>query len=145
MKKTTILVLSIFSPLLVLSQYLHFAKAFESTGKQPFIGYTAVLSIGVDGNRNIYTTGVVSDTVDFDPGIGMQKVNGYYNDIYISKLDSLGNYVWVKQIKGASVDESANLFVNSDGSFFFSGSTDVGADLDPGSGIHINTKKRIYF
>lgn len=132
--------ISIFLSMQAYSQYLHFAKVFEATGSIS-LGYNATLSTGIDDNRNFYSAGVISNTVDFDPGIGIQNMNGSNNTIYISKLDSLGNYIWVKQIDGASYDQSANILVNRDGSFFFSGSSDVGVDLDPGQGVYTSTQK----
>lgn len=120
MKNILFAAIFLFSSSGAFSQHLHFAKIFQSSGKAHLgMGYTDVLSIGLDAKKNIYSVGVISDTIDFDPGPGVQTLNGNYNEIYISKLDSVGNYVWVKQIEGPSVDESINILVNSDGSFFY--------------------------
>src|SRR3990172_3253311 len=52
-------------------------------------------SIAVDGSGNVYTTGVFAGTADFDPGSGTFNLTsaGSY-DIFISKLDASGNFLW---------------------------------------------------
>ena len=50
------------------------------------VGWDKGTSITVDTSGNVYTTGLFSDTVDFDPGAGVYNLssNGYY-DIFIQK------------------------------------------------------------
>jgi hypothetical protein len=55
-----------------------------------------------DINGNVYTTGSFIDIVDFDPGPGVFNLTssvGNY-DIYVSKLDANGNFVWARQMGG---------------------------------------------
>lgn len=59
-------------------------------------------SIAVDSHRNVYTTGVCFGTNDFDPGSGVYTLTGGNSDAYISKLDSLGNFVWAGLLTGTS-------------------------------------------
>ena len=60
--------------------------------------YDKGYSIAVDPSGNVYTTGGVYGTVDFDPG----ELSGFYlnsaggSDIFVSKLNSSGNFVWAK-------------------------------------------------
>src|SRR5678815_2668631 len=60
-------------------------------------GYELVL----DASRNVYITGDFSGTVDFDPGVGTYELTsaGDYN-IFISKLDTNGNFIWAKGTGG---------------------------------------------
>src|SRR5688572_23717107 len=52
-------------------------------------------SISVDDNGNVYTTGYFAGTSDFDPGTGVFNLTaGGSGDIYISKLDADGDFVW---------------------------------------------------
>src|SRR5258705_4310265 len=56
-------------------------------------------SIAVDASGNVYTTGGFNGTVDFDPGpaiVNLSSAGGW--DIFISKLNASGNFVWVKQL-----------------------------------------------
>ncbi len=55
-------------------------------------------NLTLDGSGNVYTTGIFSTTVDFDPGANVYALNSMgYLDIFISKLDSNGNFVWAKE------------------------------------------------
>jgi len=59
-------------------------------------------SIISDNFGNIFTTGSFSGTTDFNPdslGTFYLTASGT-SDIFILKLDSLGNFVWVKQMGG---------------------------------------------
>jgi hypothetical protein len=77
----------------------------------------------VDASGNIFTTGGFTDTVDFDPGAGTYNLisNGGM-DIFISKLDSSGNFVWAKQAGGAEVENSRSLTMDIDGYLYVTGS-----------------------
>lgn len=56
-------------------------------------------AVGVDAAGNVYTTGFFYGTVDFDPGVGVSNLTSIgYSDIFISKLDASGNFVWAKQM-----------------------------------------------
>ncbi len=62
-------------------------------------------SIFVDAFGEVYTTGYFIGTIDFDPGNGVSNFtsNGG-RDIFILKLNSAGNIVWMKQIGGVMED-----------------------------------------
>jgi len=58
-------------------------------------------SITIDASGNVYTTGYFSGTSDFDPGTGVFNLTTTgVNDIFISKLDASGNFVWAKSMGG---------------------------------------------
>src|SRR5437867_570055 len=65
------------------------------------------LSIAVDSSGNVYTTGIFQGTADFDPGPGTYNLTSASStfDVFISKLDSAGNFVWARRLGGANVDE----------------------------------------
>ena len=64
-------------------------------------------SVAIDGAGNVYTTGSFKGTADFDPDpavtFPLTSAGGYY-DIFVSKLDSQGNFVWAKRMGGTSHD-----------------------------------------
>ena len=66
-------------------------------------------SITIDANKNIISTGSFSLTPDFDPGPATHYLQNYAGtDIYVQKLDSLGNYLWAYKMGGAIGDDAGN-------------------------------------
>jgi hypothetical protein len=110
----------------------NFVWAKQFGGESNQIGF----SIITDDFSNVYTTGVFDATTDFDPGPStfyMTPTTG--RNIFISKLDAAGNFVWAKQISGygygnaITLDAENNVYTTG----FFQGYT----DFDPGSGTFI--------
>ncbi len=73
--------------------------------------------ICTDDLGNIYTTGIFFDTADFDPGAGVANLVSSFREVFISKLDSSGNYVWAKQMHNTqgypaaiAVDRHCNVY-----------------------------------
>ena len=53
-------------------------------------------AIAVDAAGNVYTAGSFSGTADFDPGAGTQNLVSIGSfDVFVSKLDASGNFLWV--------------------------------------------------
>ncbi len=72
------------------------------------------LSITTDAIGNLYTTGMFSDTVDFDPGANIFNLTSVGNhDIFIQKLDANGNLLWVKQMGGTGHDFGNSITVDA--------------------------------
>ncbi|HUM46144.1 MAG TPA: SBBP repeat-containing protein, partial [Chitinophagales bacterium] len=99
-------------------------------------------ALDVDGSDNVLISGFFQRTADFDPGAGTFNLvsNANSNDIFISKLDASGNFVWAKQIGGPgdeiansiAVDASDNVISTGRMYFDFSGTP---IDFDPGAGV----------
>ncbi len=90
--------------------------------------------IAIDATGNVYTTGYFTGTADFDPGAGtfnLTPVNG--DDIFISKLDASGNFVWAKKMGGNSNEFGVSITLDASGNVYTSGSFQGTADFDPGS------------
>ena len=86
----------------------------------------------VDAFGNVYVTGRFKNTVDFDPGVGVFDITGPGNDdIFILKLDALGNFVWAKAMGGSSGDSGYDIFVGTSGNLYTTGTFRNTADLDP--------------
>ncbi|MFO0875887.1 MAG: SdrD B-like domain-containing protein [Gemmataceae bacterium] len=111
---------------------LRWVKAFQGSL------YAAISSITLDSQGNVITTGYFRNIHDFDPGPGVQNLSAVsYADIFISKLDPAGNFLWVKHIPSVfpnynfgtavAVDPADNIIVA--GTFW--GTT----DFDPGNGV----------
>jgi hypothetical protein len=53
----------------------------------------------------VYVAGTFAGTADFDPGPGTAELTSFGGfDIFIQKLDTNGNFIWVKQFGGPSDD-----------------------------------------
>jgi len=103
------------------------------------IGEDNGLSIAVDANGNVYTTGRFEETVDFDPGSGVFELTstgglGNWN-IFISKLDSNGDFMWAKRMGGIIGDEARSITVDAGGNIYTTGRFEGTVDFDPGSGV----------
>jgi hypothetical protein len=98
-------------------------------------------AISVDASGNVISTGVFQGTVDFDPGAGTSSVasSGSFNDIYVQKLNTNGEFIWVKTLANSQSNDEARgiaTFSNGDvaivGGF---GANTIATDFDPGSGV----------
>jgi hypothetical protein len=96
------------------------------------------LSIALDASANVYTTGWFSATADFDPGTGIFNLTvvGGSSDIFISKLDSSGNFVWAKQIGGSTYNNGGwSIALDALGNVYTTGHFGGTVDFDPGAGV----------
>jgi len=94
-------------------------------------------AVAVDRLGNVYTTGSFAGTVDFDPGPGtstLTAVNWY--DVFVSKLDSSGNFVYARGMGGAdsNPDEGNGIAVDGSENVYTTGYFRFFADFDPGPG-----------
>ncbi len=110
------------------------AKQIGGTSSE--VGY----GIAVDSLGNVYTTGYFAGTVDFDPGEGVFNLTSVGNkDIFISKLDNAGNFVWAKQMRGPSYDLELSIAVDSSSYVYTTGGFTGIVDFDPGPETFILT------
>ncbi len=99
------------------------------------IGNDASNSIATDESGNILTTGYFESTADFDPGVASYTlVSQGLQDIFISKLDGSGNFVWAKTIGGAGLDAGVSIATDASGNVIATGYFRGTVDFDPGPG-----------
>ncbi len=101
--------------------------------------YNFGYGIAVDASGNVYTTGWYDGTVDFDPGAGTFNLSanngsGYY-DVFISKLDANGDFVWAKSMGGSGSDEGMGIQLDASGNIYIAGSYAYTVDFDPNAGV----------
>lgn len=92
--------------------------------------------IAVDSNGNVLTTGYFSGTIDFNPGAGVNNLaTAGKRDVFVSKLDNAGDYVWARKMGGSLDDEPESIAVDSAGNVFTTGQFRSISDFDPGAGV----------
>ena len=95
-----------------------------------------VNGIAVDGSGNVLLTGSFQGTADFDPGSGTESITSLgSNDVFVVKLNSLGQLVWAKSVGGTGNDQGAAVAVDDSGNVYVAGSFSGTADFDPDSGF----------
>ena len=98
-------------------------------------GYKNGNDIVIDSLNNIFIVGSFEDTVDFDPGAS--KVELYANrrrDVFIEKLNSNGDFSWVRAIGGNGFDYSRAIEIDHLGNVYAAGVFEDTVDFDPGVG-----------
>ena len=106
--------------------------------------------LALDSSNNVYITGSFSGTSDFNPGPSVTNVTSSgssSSNIFLTKLDSLGGFVWAKDLGPGGANQVAigktpvgnNVYV--DNVVLTAQRTGVGVfDLDPGPGsTNLNT------
>ena len=97
--------------------------------------YDEGYSVAVDASGNVLTTGLFAGTADFDPGAGTSNLTSAGNaDIFISKLNASGNFVWAKNMGAASEDDGSAVAVDALGNVYTTGDFNGTVDFDPGIG-----------
>lgn len=102
--------------------------------------YDDVVAIDIDSESNIYITGHFYGTVDFDPSpsssFTMIQTGGTFDkDVYISKFDENGNFIWAKQLKGTGSLETTDIFVDGRNDVHVTGSFGGQVDVNPAPSI----------
>ncbi|MEO5571571.1 MAG: SBBP repeat-containing protein [Bacteroidia bacterium] len=92
-------------------------------------------AVSTDASGNIYITGYFNGTTDFDPGTGTFNLTAAGgNEVFVSKLDGSGNFIWPKQMGGTVNDEGSVIAVDAAGKVYVAGYFSGTADFDPGTG-----------
>jgi hypothetical protein len=99
-------------------------------------------SVGIDGSGNAYVTGFFEGTVDFDPGPGVDNhtSTGGSSDVFLSKFDSNGDFLWARTWGESGYDKGYSVAIDGSGNAFVTGYFFKGpADFDPGPGVDNHT------
>lgn len=90
----------------------------------------------IDKFGNIYVAGTFKNTVDFDPGAAAFNMSSNNNsqDVFILKLDPLGNFLWAKSLGGSEVENIIQIVCDSLGSVFVSATFQGSLNLNTDSG-----------
>ncbi|MCS3797844.1 SBBP repeat-containing protein [Niastella sp. OAS944] len=119
-------------PLLSQSQDVAYRWGRALTSTATASGY----SVALDARGNIYTTGFFSGTLDADPtGATVNLTSTGSDDIFITKLDTAGLYVWSIQLGAAYSDRAFDITTDAAGNTYVTGYFNGTLDFDPGPGV----------
>lgn len=95
----------------------------------------------LDNNGHIYITGYFTGIQDFDPGPGVYNLASAYTcvNMYVSKWDTSGNFIWARSMGGQAGTQTQvlgrSVKVDVLGHVVIGGSFTGTADFDPGLGV----------
>jgi hypothetical protein len=115
-----------------------FAWARTWGGTDPDTG----TSVAADGSGNVYVTGFFRQTVDFDPGPGVDEHTpavSQFDDVFLSKFDSGGNFIRALTWGGSFPDRGQGVAVDGYDNVYVAGTFAMTADFDPGPGEDSHT------
>ncbi|WP_417370732.1 SBBP repeat-containing protein [Gelidibacter japonicus] len=92
-------------------------------------------AIRIDLNGDVYICGFFRETVDFDPGESVYNLtsNGD-SEAYLLKLNTEGEFIWVKQYGGVLSEYPLALALDTGGHIYLTGDFKGTVDFNPGSG-----------
>lgn len=100
-------------------------------------GYDYGRGIAVDNQSNVYISGYFENSIDLNPGLGISNHTSVgVNDIYVTKLDSNGNFIWSKSIGGINSDAGHSISIDLTGNVYVTGDFRNTVDFDPGPGLY---------
>lgn len=109
------------------------ARAMNGAGLTSEVG----MGITVDAVGNAYVTGTFTETVDFDPGPGINNLTSVgQQDVFVMKMDTDGNMLWTKQIGGINLDFCQSVALDGMGNLYLTGAFFDTVDFDPGAGVY---------
>ncbi|MEP6795032.1 MAG: hypothetical protein ABJB16_11945 [Saprospiraceae bacterium] len=107
------------------------ARGIGGTGTD--IGFSIAVDPSINGG--VYTTGQFSGLVDFNPGSDTFNLSGVGDpDMFISKLNDQGDFVWAKSMVGDVVGKSITIDTSDVGYVYTTGYFNGSVDFDPGTG-----------
>lgn len=108
-------------------------------------GYDSGKSVIEDAAGNIYVGGIFEDTVDFNPGAGVENsTSNGFTDCFVCMFDAAGNFLWVGTWGDTQMDNVYSVQVDTSDSVYVVGGFQGTADFDPGSGTENLTSQGLY-
>lgn len=93
-------------------------------------------NIDVDSYGNLYVSGNLANSTDFDPSIVTYTLSSAgQNDVFIAKYSSSGNLIWAKKIGSSGDDFAYSMKVDSMGNTYITGVFSGTVDFDPDLGV----------
>jgi hypothetical protein len=121
----------------------NFVWAKQISNPVLFSNQPKALGVAIDNNQNVIVTGIFEDSIDFDPGIGVTNLNsgtGASKNIFLLKLNSLGNFQWAKNWKGdyqsAVFAKTVTIGIDANNNIITTGNFENTVDFDPNAGVY---------
>ncbi|MBL0031367.1 MAG: T9SS type A sorting domain-containing protein [Bacteroidetes bacterium] len=110
-------------------------------------GIVTVNDFTFDRAGNLILIGYFSGSTDFDPGLTVSTDSGNgQHDVFITKLDGSGNFLWVKTFGGTGFDHSTKVKCDNNDDILLCGTFEYTVDIDPGIGTNfINDSMGNYY
>ena len=106
------------------------AKQFQSDT------YNSAYAMTLCLDNSILIAGIFTSTTDFDPGPDTLNLYTDGKDGFICKLDSSGNFLWVKQLEGSGEISIYSIALDHSNSILLTGSLHETCDFDPGPEVY---------
>lgn len=129
-----------------LSDYSTFISKFDTDGNfiwaKQFVGPLNIgLRITTDRSENLYITGGLRDSADFDPGTGVYILHETFpsantGTMYICKLDKNGNFLWACGTASSIYLSPDAIAADEHENVYIAGGFGDTVDFDPGPGVH---------
>jgi len=102
--------------------------------------YDNCTGVAADHTGNVYVTGQYQNTIDFDPGAGVENhtSNGGL-DAFISKFNSSGDFQWARTWGGTGAEATEEVAIGGLGDVYAVGGFQSTTDFDPGDGVDSHT------
>ncbi|MBD3635720.1 MAG: SBBP repeat-containing protein [Crocinitomicaceae bacterium] len=98
-------------------------------------------SLAFDSQGNLYLAGSFQQTVDFDPNAGVHNLTSTsLKSAFVQKLDTAGNFIWVKHIDGIGQgSRAASIEIDGFDNIYTTGEFYGTLDFDPNGGTNFLT------
>jgi hypothetical protein len=91
--------------------------------------------VAVDAAGNVYATGYIASTVDFDPGTGTSQLQSAgLEDVFVVRFQPDGAYDLAFRLGGLALDGGHRVVVDAAGDILVGGWFRDTTDFDPGAG-----------
>jgi hypothetical protein len=99
-------------------------------------GSSVITSTQLSSTGHLYSTGYFTGRVDFNPNSPTNFVTSTgSNDIFIQKMDTAGNFEWIKTIGSTANEITNSLAVDWQDNVFVTGYFRAPLDFDPGTAV----------
>lgn len=97
------------------------------------VGYDFVTSVAIDDSNNVVIGGQFADTVDFNPGAGVNLLYGQSknSNAFLAKYDSLGKHIWSFALNSSFSSYTTEVRIDANSNILATGHFSDTADFDP--------------